>query len=99
MTTQLNVKELVNEVFGEGYYELTNRINKDIQTTERNAKLTVIQDINKCRQLMGDKPCVDQLFYNLYDKSLSVLQATLVEFEDTAYHYAREKGLLNKNHK
>lgn len=95
MTTP-HLKALIDETFGKGYYDLTNK-SKGIHTTERNAKLTVIQDINKCRQLMGDNPCVDELFYNLYDKSLKVLQATLIEFEDTAYHYAREKGLLNKN--
>ncbi len=92
-------KLLVCEVFGKDYFELTHRNEQDPQTSERNAKLCLIEDINACRKLMGDKPCVDRLFYVLYDLSIETLQNTLIKFQDDSYHYAREKGLLNKNFK
>ncbi len=95
----LDLKALITEVFGASYYDLTHPIEQDPQTSERNAKLCLIEDINACRKLMGDTPCVDRLFYVLYDLSVETLQNTLIKFQDDSYHYAREKGLLNKNFK
>jgi hypothetical protein len=76
-----NVKDLLIEVYGKEYMELVQKKQQDVELNERNTKLILIQDINKCRSLLGEKPCVDELFYKMYDMDTEELQMLQLSYE------------------
>ncbi len=92
------LKEIEKEVHGDDYIRLMYKQEETPQESLRKAKLILIEDINKCRKLMGDKPCVDSRFYEYYDKSIDELHRLIVIYTDDAHHYIREQK-LNSNSK
>lgn len=90
-----NAEELIKEVSGSDYYNLVTKKEQEKEISERNARLMIIDTINKCRKLIGETPCVDDTFYKFLDMDFEDLQHVAILYQDEAEIFARKNRMIN----
>ena len=50
----------------------------------------ILQNINSCRQALGESPCVDKIFYDMYDMDLEDLQMIQLDYESKVLDHSRK---------